>query len=84
MVHFNVRFSRTVTNVGLANSNYSATITPNPKINIIVTPKVLSFKSLNEKQSFVVTIVGKIPSQTVLTSSLVWSDGTYNVRAQLL
>ncbi|KAK7256206.1 hypothetical protein RIF29_29644 [Crotalaria pallida] len=84
-ISFTINFNRTVTNVGHASSTYKAKILPNPKINITVAPKILSFKSLNEKQSFIVTITGgKLPSQTVLTSSLVWSDGTHNVRSPIV
>ncbi|KAK7316661.1 hypothetical protein RJT34_00287 [Clitoria ternatea] len=82
---FNVGLNRTVTNVGSATSNYSATILPIPQINITVAPEILSFKSLNEKQSFVVTITGgNLTSPNVLTSSLIWSDGTHNVRSPIV
>lgn len=82
---FSVRFNRTVTNVGLANSSYRAIVLPNPDINAIVAPQVLSFKSLNEKRSFVVTVTGrKLPTKLVLTSSLIWSDGTHNVRSPIV
>ncbi|KAK7316641.1 hypothetical protein RJT34_00256 [Clitoria ternatea] len=82
---FNVGLKRTVTNVGSATSNYSATILPIPQINITVEPMILSFTSLNEKQSFVVTITGEnLRTTDVLTSSLVWSDGTHNVRIPIV
>ncbi|CAL0314793.1 unnamed protein product [Lupinus luteus] len=82
---FTINFSRTVTNVGLPNSTYKATILPNPRIKVTVVPEILSFKSLGEKQSFVVTVIGdKLPTTTVLTSSLVWSDGTHNVRSPIV
>ncbi|CAL0328180.1 unnamed protein product [Lupinus luteus] len=85
MTSFTMKFKRTVTNVGLANSTYKATILPNSRIKISVVPETLSFKSLHEKQSFVVTITGgKILEQNVLTSSLVWSDGTHNVRSPIV
>ncbi|CAL0328176.1 unnamed protein product [Lupinus luteus] len=85
MTSFTIKFSRTVTNVGLPNSTYKGLISPNPRIQVMVVPKVLSFKSLHEKQSFVVTVIGdKLPSKTVLTSSLLWSDGTHNVRSPIV
>ncbi|CAL0309699.1 unnamed protein product [Lupinus luteus] len=81
---FTIKFKRTVTNVGLANSTYKATILPNPKIKITVVPNSLSFKSVHEKQSFVVTVTGgKLPIQTI-TSSLVWSNNNYNVRSPII
>ncbi|KAJ7960571.1 Subtilisin-like protease [Quillaja saponaria] len=82
---FKIEFNRTVTNVGLSNSIYKAKIFPNSKLSITVAPEVLSFKSLEEKQSFVVTIVGgKIQDKTVLSSSLVWSDSTHSVRSPIV
>ncbi|CAL0328177.1 unnamed protein product [Lupinus luteus] len=81
---FTIKFRRTVTNVGIANSTYKATILPSPKIKIMVEPSSLSFKSLHEKKSFVVTVVGdKLPIQTI-TSSLVWSNKNYSVRSPII
>ncbi|OIV98691.1 hypothetical protein TanjilG_24862 [Lupinus angustifolius] len=85
MTSFTIQFNRTVTNVGLANSTYKATILPNPRIKVMVVPEILSFKSLHERQSFIVTVTGdKLPTSIVLTSSLVWSDGTHNVRSPIV
>ncbi|MED6114853.1 hypothetical protein PIB30_084498 [Stylosanthes scabra] len=83
-VAYNIRFGRTVTNVGFANSTYRVTITPNPELKITVTPSVLSFKTLNEKKSFVVNVSGKVPRKSVVISSIVWSDGTHNVRSPIV
>ncbi|MED6209939.1 hypothetical protein PIB30_059462 [Stylosanthes scabra] len=83
-VTFNISFGRTVTNVGLANSTYKVTITPNPEVKITVTPTVLSFKALNENKSFVVNVSGKVPRKSVVISSIVWSDGTHNVRSPIV
>jgi hypothetical protein len=83
---FNVKIHRTVTNVGFPNSTYKATlIHHNPKIKIKVEPKLLKFKSLHEKQSFVVTIIGgdKL-NQTVFSSSLIWFDGTHRVKSPII
>ncbi|XP_028793281.1 LOW QUALITY PROTEIN: subtilisin-like protease SBT4.3 [Neltuma alba] len=84
---FKVQFKRTVTNVGFANSTYKASIIPAYlRLNITVNPKVLSFKSLNEKRSFVVSITSKrgFKNQTACTSSLTWSDGTHKVRSPIV
>ncbi|KAF7833339.1 subtilisin-like protease SBT4.3 [Senna tora] len=82
---FKLMFNRTVTNVGFANSIYKVSVLPNSKVNITVEPDILSFKSLNEKKSFVFTIFGgEIPNQNVISSSLVWSDGTHNVRSSII
>ncbi|XP_045805758.1 subtilisin-like protease SBT4.4 [Trifolium pratense] len=82
---FSGKIHRTVTNVGSPNSTYTATIIPIPKIKIKVVPKLLSFKSLHEKQSFVVIVTGGANSnQTMFSSSLVWSDGTHNVKTPII
>ncbi|CAL5187349.1 unnamed protein product [Lathyrus oleraceus] len=82
---FNIKFPRTVTNVGSPTATYKAIVTPIPNVKITVTPNLLSFKSLNEKQSFVVTVVGSVgSSQTEFSSSLVWSDGTHNVKSPII
>ncbi|KAJ1415404.1 Peptidase S8/S53 domain [Sesbania bispinosa] len=82
---FIVKVNRTVTNVGFPSSCYKATIFPNSKLNFTVEPELLSFKSLNEKQSFVVTVVGGAkPKETVFSSSLIWSDGTHSVRSPII
>ncbi|XP_028805274.1 LOW QUALITY PROTEIN: subtilisin-like protease SBT4.3 [Neltuma alba] len=85
---FKVEFERTVTNVGFANSTYKASVVlsdSHGKVNITVEPKVLSFKSLNEKMSFVVSVAGEgISNQTAIASSLIWSDGTHNVRSPII
>ncbi|MED6209938.1 hypothetical protein PIB30_059461 [Stylosanthes scabra] len=83
-VPFNLSFGRTVTNVGLANSSYKGTITAIPELKITVTPTVLSFKALNEKKSFVLNVSGKVTRKTVAISSIVWSDGTHNVRSPIV
>ncbi|KAK2647507.1 hypothetical protein Ddye_014996 [Dipteronia dyeriana] len=88
---FEIKFPRTVTNVGLSNSTYKATLlisnTTNPYYDVLkasVEPRILSFKSLDEKKSFVVTVAGKFRNLGALVSaSLVWSDGTHNVRSPI-
>ena len=81
----NVTFRRTVTNVGSATSSYKAKIVTNSKVNIKVEPEVLTFKSLNEKKSFVVSVSGSaLRVQSRLSASLVWSDGTFSVRSPIV
>ncbi|KAL5061416.1 hypothetical protein RYX36_023153 [Vicia faba] len=82
---FNIKFPRTVTNVGSPTSTYKAIVTPIPNVKITVEPNLLSFKSVQETKSFVVTVVGSVgSSQTVFSSSLVWSDGTHNVKSPII
>lgn len=78
------KFKRTVTNVGVANSTYTATVTSPPNLKITVMPKVISFRSLYEKQSFVVTLSTTAPERNLLSASLVWSDGVHTVRSPIV
>ncbi|KMT05160.1 hypothetical protein BVRB_7g173080 [Beta vulgaris subsp. vulgaris] len=82
---FNVMFFRTVTNVGVANSNYTAKIESEKNIKVTVNPEFLSFTSLKEKKSFNVSVVGKgLSIASHVSASLVWSDGIHNVRSPLV
>lgn len=77
-------FSRTVTNVGLKNSTYTATISnTNLEFNITVMPTTPSFQQINEKKSFVVTVKGK-QVRSMISASLVWSDGIHFVRSAIV
>ncbi|XP_015972024.1 subtilisin-like protease SBT4.8 [Arachis duranensis] len=85
MKPFMINFTRTVTNVGFANSTYKAYIQQHSGINITVVPNILKFKCLKEKQSFVVHVVGeKFSDFSLVSSSLSWTDGTHSVRCPLI
>ncbi|XP_042477650.1 subtilisin-like protease SBT4.13 [Macadamia integrifolia] len=85
---FAINFTRTVKNVGSENSIYktSVIITSHSNITISVKPSVLSFKSLNEDKSFVVTVSGSKlnPKTSMASASLEWSDGTHTVRSPIV
>ncbi|XP_074369987.1 subtilisin-like protease SBT4.3 [Apium graveolens] len=82
---FTVSFPRTVTNVGLPNSTYKAYITSETALGVSVKPRILPFKSLNEKKSFVVVVTGKgLQENTKLSASLVWTDGIHSVRSPIV
>ncbi|KAH0906798.1 hypothetical protein HID58_038625 [Brassica napus] len=83
---FNVTFTRTVTNVRSPNSTFKASVVPlRPEIQISVEPEVLSFGLLKEKKTFVVTVSGKgLKDGSVVSSSLVWSDGGHSVRSPVV
>ncbi|RZC64169.1 hypothetical protein C5167_025939 [Papaver somniferum] len=81
----NLKFTRTVSNVGTTNSTYKVKITSDSRIMVAVEPEVLSFKSLNEKKSFVVTVVGDaFGPDEMATASLVWSDEVHIVRSPIV
>lgn len=83
---FEVKFSRSVTNVGTPNSTYKATISASHVgVEFSVEPSVLAFKSLNEKHGFVVSVVGKqLAKNSMVSASLVWSDGVHKVRSPVV
>ncbi|KAJ4829906.1 hypothetical protein Tsubulata_025135 [Turnera subulata] len=82
---FQVGFHRTVTNVGPSGSTYKAKIMSNPRLRVKVEPRVLSFDSSNKKKSFRVTIAGRgLRDKTMVTASLVWSDGIHSVRSPII
>lgn len=77
-------FNRTVTNVGSPTSTYKAYVTAPPQgLKIEVNPNVLSFTSLNQKQTFVLTIEGTI-EQPIVSTSLIWGDGKVQVRSPIV
>ncbi|XP_057775700.1 cucumisin-like [Salvia miltiorrhiza] len=79
-------FTRTVTNVGDANSTYTATLyMPSPSINVTVSPPSLTFSSAGEAQNFTVTVEGPaIAQQPIVSGAIVWTDGKRAVRTPLV
>ncbi|XP_054796520.1 cucumisin-like [Prosopis cineraria] len=76
-------FSRTVTYVGSEKSTYKATVTGPPGLKIQVNPNVLSFTSRGERQSFVLSVEGSLEA-SIVSASLVWSDGDIQVRSPIV
>ncbi|XP_062085057.1 subtilisin-like protease SBT4.6 [Humulus lupulus] len=82
---FSIKFHRRVKNVGQANSTYKAKIVSRSLISIKVVPEALSFKSLNEEKSFnVIVNGGSLSNNSMVSASLVWSDGSHNVRSPIV
>ncbi|KAM4072106.1 hypothetical protein ACB094_11G112800 [Castanea mollissima] len=82
---FTVKFPRIVTNVGPANSTFESKVIRDSQIKVSVEPSTLSFEASGEKKSFIVTVSGKgLPASKMATASLVWSDGTHNVRSPIV
>ncbi|XP_022746937.1 cucumisin-like [Durio zibethinus] len=77
-------FNRIVTNVGSPMSIYRAKVTVPPgALKIQVNPNVLSFTSLGQKLSFVLTIEGKT-DKSIVSASLEWDDGVHIVRTPIV
>ncbi|GLT43800.1 hypothetical protein SLA2020_177310 [Shorea laevis] len=78
-------FHRTVTNVGSAVSTYKAVVNAPKGLTIQVKPSTLSFTSLGEKKSFVVTATVTVSeSLSVISGSLTWDDGVHRVRSPVV
>ena len=77
-------FTRTVTNVGSPTSTYKANLFGPLGLKITVNPSVISFISLGEKQSYAVTVQGTMDKKIMASASLVWDDGTYQVRSPIV
>ncbi|KAK7300781.1 hypothetical protein RJT34_11631 [Clitoria ternatea] len=87
-LHINVSsfsrvFHRTVTNVGTPTSSYKAKVLASSLLDIQVKPNVLSFTSIGQKKSYSVIIEGSI-NVAILSASLVWDDGTFQVRSPIV
>lgn len=83
-------FTRTVTNVGFANSTYSASIISPDDITVTVKPEQLTFSAEGEKQSFTLVVSATSnPISTVVGASetkfafLVWTDGSHVVQSPI-
>lgn len=83
---FTLNFRRVVTNVGSPSSVYNSTVSPNPLLDIRVSPNLLHFSSLNEKQEFSVIVTTRgFKSNDVVSASLTWSDGgVHNVTSPIV
>ncbi|KAL3824159.1 hypothetical protein ACJIZ3_020188 [Penstemon smallii] len=82
-IPFSEKLTRTVTNVGQANSTYKAKTSISSDYSINVNPSILTFGELNEKKTFEVTISGKLTGN-MISAALEWSDGVHNVRSPLV
>ncbi|KAF7831007.1 cucumisin-like [Senna tora] len=82
--NFHRVYQRSVTNVGRATSTYRPITTGTSSgFRVQVTPTVLSFSSIGETRSFTVTVSGTT-SRRVTSASLVWDDGTHQVRSPIV
>ena len=82
----NRTFTRTVTNVGLPTSTYTAVVKVRATtgLEIKVTLGVLSFTSVRQKLLFSVTVQGKMNNDTVVSASLTWDDGAHRATSPIV
>ncbi|XP_038683450.1 subtilisin-like protease SBT1.1 [Tripterygium wilfordii] len=76
-------YTRTVTNVGTPNSNYTVQLEEPNGVAMMVEPKMLQFEELGQKLSYKVTFVGFKRDANVIFGSLVWVYGKYGVRSPI-
>ncbi|KAI3687489.1 hypothetical protein L1987_81186 [Smallanthus sonchifolius] len=77
-------YTRTVTNVGDANSSYTVNIVTAPGMNVSVSPSTLVFSAVNQKLSYQVTFipVGSGANQFV-EGALEWKSLKHSVRSPI-
>lgn len=74
-----------MTNVGAANSTYTAITYMPALIGATIEPSVSTFSEMGEIQSFNVTVTGPtISQQPLMSEEITWSDGTRDVRTPLV
>lgn len=81
---FLVKFTRRVTNVGRTKAVYRAKIIRGAGISVVVKPRILRFKALNERKSFVVSVQGNIGGKKKIGASLELNDGIHRVRSPIV
>ncbi|KAF1870398.1 hypothetical protein Lal_00003604 [Lupinus albus] len=79
-----VRYTRTLTNVGDANSIYNVAIEGPPTVSITVKPDKLVFQKVLEKKRYTVTFVSKKRNAIKAASgSITWSNSQHQVRSPI-
>lgn len=83
----NLSFTRTVTNVGQANSTYTVDVHSPPGISMSVTPDKLSFTQLNQTATYTVEFIphsdGKSHGQHYSEGYLRWLSDQHSVRSPI-
>ncbi|GLU04158.1 hypothetical protein SLE2022_213190 [Rubroshorea leprosula] len=79
-----LKYSRTLTNVGLPGTYKVSMVSPPKIVKIPVEPASLCFSRLKEKKSYTVTFTASsMPSQIARFASLAWSDGKHTVTSPI-
>jgi subtilisin family serine protease len=82
-------FQRTLTNVANSStSNYKAIVSAPQGITVTVEPSVLSFTQVGQALSYTLSISGQFvksdeTDRTVLAGSIVWTDGSHQVKSPI-
>ncbi|KAL3499453.1 hypothetical protein ACH5RR_038546 [Cinchona calisaya] len=78
-------YTRTVTNVGEANSVYTVKVIQPKGVNVTVTPEKLNFSEVNQKLTYEVTFtkLASAANNVVSQGSLTWTSEKYSVRSPI-
>ncbi|KAL3497577.1 hypothetical protein ACH5RR_040309 [Cinchona calisaya] len=78
------RYTRTVTNVGEANSVYTVEVVPPSGVNVTIKPNTLSFSKVNQKLTYEITF-NRLSGVNVTMSqgSVTWKSAKYSVRSPI-
>ncbi|CAL4932972.1 unnamed protein product [Urochloa decumbens] len=77
--------NRTVTNVGPAESTYTAKVNVPRSVTVDVSPGTLAFSRAGEKKTFSVTVSGRgADGQAIIEGSLSWVSGKHAVRSPIV
>ncbi|CAN0837702.1 unnamed protein product [Linum grandiflorum] len=78
-------FRRRVTNVGPAGrAEYRARVKGAQGVRVKVEPESLSFKHVGEVKSFNLTVKAVVGNHSIISATLVWSDGVHAVRSPIV
>ena len=79
------RYTKTVTNVGEANSSYTVQIAPPAGVDVTVEPSTLNFSGLNQKITYTVTFARLANSGSAGYSQglLTWNSDKHSVRSPI-
>ncbi|KAJ3706675.1 hypothetical protein LUZ61_010380 [Rhynchospora tenuis] len=80
----NLVVNRTVTNVGTGNAKYYAEILMPKGVTVNVSPNVLQFSNVNEKQSFTVSMSWTPADSAYIAGNLNWVSGENIVRIPIV
>ncbi|KAI3792532.1 hypothetical protein L2E82_06414 [Cichorium intybus] len=78
-------YTRTVTNVGDANSTYTVKLSSAPGMALAVSPATLTFSAVNQKLSYQVTFIGigSFPKNQFVEGAIIWNSAKHSVRSPI-
>lgn len=79
----NQYFTRTLTNVAPGGYTYRARIFAPQGLRITANPPMLSFNGIGDRKSFTLIVRGTVNRKSIVSASLVWSDGVHSVRSPI-